>query len=157
MIDHDIKHWKIQKFIKDDKRLEDVFKLFYKHIKKLFYIMVTTASDSNFPNINWLDFTRFSETCKVPDKHVLQSDIDRFFMASVGKAQVGNYRYQFLEALMRCAERKFYQSGEAKTQAEALSRFLEQNILPNGPLADWQEFRETVWWTWENHKILSVN
>jgi len=34
---------------------------------------------------------------------------------------------------------------------------IEENCLPYGPLDEWQEFRETHWWKWENHRILTCN
>mmetsp|Transcript_30988 Transcript_30988/g.41096 ORF Transcript_30988/g.41096 Transcript_30988/m.41096 type:complete len:227 (+) Transcript_30988:1741-2421(+) len=119
--------------------------------------MITVSAGSNFPGITWLDFTKFSELCQICDKQIQQKDVDRFFMASIGKNPMGQYRYQFLEALMRVADCKFYQAGVAKNHAEALQMLIEENCLPYGPLDEWQEFRETHWWKWENHRILTCN
>ena len=58
---------------------------------------------------------------------------------------------------MRVAENKFYHPGETSTHAKALSKFLEENCLENGPTTEWQKWREEVWWTWENHRILNAN
>ena len=41
MIEHDIENWNIPRFVKDQKRLSAVYKVFQKHIKQLFYILVS--------------------------------------------------------------------------------------------------------------------
>ena len=131
--------------------------MFFKHIRKLFYIMITVSSGSSFPGITWLDFSKFCEVCQVVDKNIQQKDVDRFFMASIGKNPLGQFRYQFLEALMRVADCKYVQAGITKSHAEALKKLIEENCLPYGPVSDWHEFREKHWWTWENHRIISAN
>lgn len=79
------------------------------------------SASSNFPGITWLYFTKFAENCKVVDKNILQTDVDRFFLASAGdNAQSGCYRYQFFEAVMRLADAKYLKNGSAKTFSQAL-------------------------------------
>ena len=119
--------------------------------------MITVSSGSSFPGITWLDFSKFCETCQVVDKNIQQKDVDRFFMASIGKHPLGLYRFQFLEALMRVADCKFQQPGIAKNHADALRMLIEEHVVPHGPVGEWQEFREKHWWQWEIHRILAAN
>ena len=58
---------------------------------------------------------------------------------------------------MRVAEAKYLRSGRATTYAEALSMFLQNNVYPLGPMTEWQEFRDDIWWNYETHKIMDAN
>ena len=69
----------------------------------------------------------------------------------------GCYRYQFIEAIMRVAKAKFYDTGLAKTFSKALKMLLDDHCLKFGPTKEWQDFRDKEWWNYETHKILEVN
>ena len=84
MFAHDRELWKLPRFIKDEGQLREVYDIFRTNIKKLFHVFITVAASSNFPGISWLDFTRFADTCRVVDKAINQSDIDRYFLAAAG-------------------------------------------------------------------------
>lgn len=85
MLEHDRANWKLPRFIKDEKTLNDCFKVYSENIRKLFYIFITLAAGSNFPGITWLDFTKFNETCNIIEHpNIKQSDVDRFFLAAAG-------------------------------------------------------------------------
>lgn len=132
--------------------------MFLKNLRKLFYIFITLSAGSNFPGITWLFFTKFAENSKVIDKNIGSSDVDRFFLASAGDmAQIGCYRYQFFEAIMRVADTKYYKSGQAKSFAQALRMLIDNNCFPFGPIAEWQEFRDNIWWCNETHKVIEAN
>jgi len=94
MIEHDTKFWNIPRFVKDPAVLKEVYNVLRKYLRKLFYIMITVASQSNFPAITWLDFSKFTELCQISDnKNIQQKDVDRFFLASLGGSKDGKYRY----------------------------------------------------------------
>lgn len=61
MLDHDSKHWKLPRFIKDEMELKDVFNVYLNNLSKLFNTFITLSAGSNFPGIAWLDFTKFTE------------------------------------------------------------------------------------------------
>ena len=127
-------------------------------MRGLFYIFVTLSANSSFPGITWLNFTKFNEQCKIMGGNVAAQDVDRFFLASAGEmAQQGCYRFQFFEAIMRVADLKYFKSGAAKTYSEAFKMFLTKNFFALGPLAEWQDWREKIWWTYENHQIITAN
>ena len=130
--------------------------MYHKNIARLFNIQITVVAGSSFPNIAWLDFARFGEACRFVDLRVQQQDVDRFFMASAGK-NLASCRFQFFEALMRIAEAKYYHSGQTTTHARALQMLLESNVFPVGLDAEWQGWREKVWWTYANHRIIHAN
>lgn len=85
MLIHDSALWKLPRFIKEEKMYNEVHSVFEKNLRKLFYVYVTISSHSNFPGITWLDFTKFTETCKINGGNVAQSDVDRYFLASAGE------------------------------------------------------------------------
>jgi len=58
---------------------------------------------------------------------------------------------------MRVADCKFYQSGIAKNQAEALEMLIEDHFLKYGPVTEWQDFRDDIWHKYEHHRILHAN
>lgn len=65
MLDHDKQHWKIPRFIKDEKAYEKVNATFLVNLRKLFYIYITLSASSNFPGIAWLSFAKFTEKLKI--------------------------------------------------------------------------------------------
>jgi len=34
---------------------------------------------------------------------------------------------------------------------------LDNNCFPFGPVAEWQEFRDNIWWCMETHKVIEAN
>ena len=58
---------------------------------------------------------------------------------------------------MRVAKTRFFDSGQAADFAEALENFLNTYAFKSGPTAEWQEFRDNIWWSYENHSILQAN
>ncbi len=72
-------------------------------------------------------------------------------------AQIGCFRYQFFEAIMRVADLKYLKSGQAKTYAQAFQMLLDKNCFNYGPVNEWQEFRDDIWWTYETHRVLEAN
>ena len=58
---------------------------------------------------------------------------------------------------MRIADLKYFKSGKAKTYAQAFQMLLDKNCFTNGPVAEWQEFRDNIWWTYETHRVIEAN
>lgn len=58
---------------------------------------------------------------------------------------------------MRVADAKYLKSGLVKTFAQALKKFLDDNVFKYGPTNLWQGFRDTTWWNYENHEVLLAN
>ena len=82
MIEHDIKHWKIHKFIKDPQDIKTIETVIYKYIKPLKEIFISLISDSGYPYLTWLDFARFIKDINVVDEKLPLSAIDRHFIAT---------------------------------------------------------------------------
>lgn len=34
---------------------------------------------------------------------------------------------------------------------------LKDNCYPYGPVAEWQEFRDNIWWCYETHRVIDAN
>ena len=102
----------------------------------MFHVFITVSAGSAFPGITWLDFSRFTETCKVLDKNlgVNQAALDTIFIASAGDQAD---RYQFFEAVMRMGEKMYLKSGVVATPAAALEMFLSKNCFQFGPTDEW--------------------
>ena len=59
-----------------------------------------------------------------------QADVDRYFLAATNdQGSSGCARFHFFEAVMRVADAKYYRPGTSKTFAEALQKFLEENVF----------------------------
>lgn len=85
------------------------------------------------------------------DKNLKLGDIDRFYLASLYEADPKQKtsvmcRFMFLEALVRVAECKFKNSGQAKSFSEALDKLILENIEPYWPSKSWMGFR--LDWLW---------
>ena len=119
------------------------------NIAKLKDIFISLACKSMFPNISWIDFSVFTDSCKILDKNVVLSTIDRLFIATnVELEQVSENpdkalcRYEFFEILVRVANAKFKETGIVNTHSEALNKLLQENVFPNAKTFPWQEFRD---------------
>ena len=66
---------------------------------------------------------------------------------------------------MRVAETKYLKAKQApdavgnfaETSAEALKKLLKDNCFALGPITEWQQFRDNIWWNYENHEIIMAN
>jgi hypothetical protein len=74
---YDQAHWKLPRFIKDEKDLANVEKTIKRHYKKLKRIFIGEASHSGFPNIKALAYSDFASHCKLLDQNLNLAGIDR--------------------------------------------------------------------------------
>ena len=102
--------WKVGKFIKDLKEREEVMEIFYKHVQTLKTLFILLAANSNFPAITWIDYTNFLNNCKIIDKNLQLSTVDRVFIATkvavrelTDNPERDMSRYEFYESLVRIA------------------------------------------------------
>ena len=86
------------------------------------------------------------------DKNLKLGDIDRFYLRSLTNDDDPKQktsvmcRFMFLEALVRVAECKYKNSGQAKSFSEALDKLILENIEPYWPSKGWMGFR--IDWLW---------
>jgi len=59
MLLEDFKFWKVRRFIKDPIDASNCEKILRKNIVELKDIYTTLISLSNYPNVNWLEFSGF--------------------------------------------------------------------------------------------------
>jgi len=102
------------------------------------------ASRSNFPSVTLLDFTTFCDVCKIMDKNVNLSTIDRLFIATNVEIIANDEnpdkelcRFELFEILLRLANVKYRESGMCFTYNEALERIIKENVLPNYKPSPW--------------------
>lgn len=117
-------------------------------------IYTTLISISNYPNVNWLEFTAFVRSAEIMDAHVSLSVIDRLFIATnVELEQINENpdralcRYEFFEILVRIAGWKFKDSRQVTTYSEALQKLLSEHILGRNFRMPWQDYRQTKVWS----------
>eukprot|EP01022_Parablepharisma_sp_SALTPOND_P016538 TRINITY_DN2451_c0_g1_i1.p1 TRINITY_DN2451_c0_g1~~TRINITY_DN2451_c0_g1_i1.p1 ORF type:complete len:1113 (+),score=77.31 TRINITY_DN2451_c0_g1_i1:8406-11744(+) len=155
MMETDYERTKIRKFIKSEKENNALLLLLgnYAHdIKELF---TAIASNSLYPYISWLDFAAYFQKKQILDKTCTLADLDRFFIAvnvDLGKKSEEKAnperalcRHEFVEILVRIANRKYKETGRAKTHAEAVKLLLEEIL--KGEDFGISSFRETKVWT----------
>jgi hypothetical protein len=77
-----------------------------------------------YPNIGWLEFSKFCEESRIIDKNCNLSMIDRAFIAvNFEEEDLDDNpnrelcRYEFMEILVRIADFKYRQRKEEKTYA----------------------------------------
>ena len=67
-------------------------------------------------------------------------------------------RYELFEILVRIANVKYRESGQASTYAEAFEKLLSWNIFNKYDMpCSWQGFRENELWTLEVNDTLEAN
>ena len=111
---HDSKYWKINRFIREKEEQDQVIEIVKKHFLFLKNTHLYLCSKSQFPAISMNDFTAFSRLANFYDKNVLQSTIDRLFIASNFEVidQESNpdqalIRFEFIELIVRIAIEKY--------------------------------------------------
>ena len=124
---NDSRGWKIQRFVKKENELLDLYKVIKENLpmlKQLHTIIMSKSED--YPNIGWFQFVDCCIDCCFLDRNIKMDTLDRTFIASdVEAAKVeGNSkrlmnRYEFFEALVRIADSKYRASGEVETVAAA--------------------------------------
>ena len=79
-LEHDLRYWKVPRFIRDPAEL----RLLEKCVKKNFLYLKNThiqcCAGSTFPATSLNDFTTFSRRCCFTDRNLPQSTIDRLFI-----------------------------------------------------------------------------
>jgi hypothetical protein len=81
-IDHDTKYWKCERFIKELDEYRALLKLVKTNFSLLKDNHLFLCCNSVYPATDRLDFTIFGRKIGLVDKNVLQSDIDRLFIAT---------------------------------------------------------------------------
>jgi hypothetical protein len=132
---------------------------------KLKDIFVGLASSSVFPNITWIDFGSFCTKCDIFDSRVTLAAIDRLFIVTnfevVDNADNPDRalcRYELFEILVRIANLKYRETGQAQTYAEAFEKMLEWNIMGKYDMpCAWQAFRDQELWTMDVNDTMEAN
>eukprot|EP00347_Sterkiella_histriomuscorum_P008584 403344534 len=164
VIENDFKYWKVNKFVKDSKDLEEIEETFRENIRPLKNIYLTMISLSNYPNLTWLDFVNFIKQCNIIDERTQIATIDRMFIAA--NVEVTDIeenpdralcRYELWEILVRIAGQKFKETNLAQTFNESLEKLLENNILKYSLALPWQEFRDEELWVKDVNLVFDAN
>jgi hypothetical protein len=85
------------------------------------HIFVNLSSGDNYPHIGWNEFVAFARAVDILDGSIPTATVDRMFIATkVGAPNVpgvGNvlFRHEFLEILIRIANSKYRETGQATT------------------------------------------
>jgi hypothetical protein len=113
-IENDKKYWKVQKICKDKTDYEEICNVLsqnYTNLKKLY---INLMAGDQYPNIGWLEFSKFCEESGIIDKNCSLSMIDRAFIATNFEDDDIDdnpnrelCRYEFMEILIRIADFKY--------------------------------------------------
>lgn len=142
---YDFKSWKVKKFEKDRRQVQEVEELFNDNVEKLYNIYIEVAAGSNFPLIKWLAWADFADL--LYEEGEIEGDvIDRIF-TGVKSDVVGDgfYRYHFFEAIVRLAKAKYQTTGRVETLGEAVKKLFDDDLFSEkGPSSNiWLGFRKT--------------
>jgi hypothetical protein len=160
----DKREWKAPRFIKDPDEIEKCWDVIWKYFAKLKDIFITMASRSNFPSVTILDFTSFCDVCKIMDKNVNLSTIDRLFIATNVEIIANDEnpdkelcRFEFFEILLRLGNVKYREIGISNSYHQALEKIIKENVLANYKPYPWQEFRDRELWCVEVNDVFEAN
>jgi len=129
---------KLAKFIKLESESRQLLSMLCQYGVKIKELFISIASRSKYPNIGWLDFTSFFKKKKILEGCCTLSDLDRFFIAvnidiekdAIEEKDEANperelCRHEFVEILVRIANRKYRESKRVKTYANALKCLID--------------------------------
>ncbi|CDW81533.1 UNKNOWN [Stylonychia lemnae] len=164
MLKEDFEFWKINRFIKDTEDIRACEQVIKDNIVVLKDIYITLISTSNYPNINWNEFTLFVKQANIVDEKTTFSAIDRSFIATnVELEQIAENpdralcRYEFFEVLVRIAGQKFKESRLVATYSEALTKLLKEHVISKTQRLPWQSFRDKYLWVRDVNLVFDQN
>ena len=136
-----------------------------KHIRFIKDCYISEITRGIYPYIGWIDFSNFCDRCKIYDKQVLLSTVDRIFIATnvetsekmQDNPEKALCRFEFFEILLRVASAKFKETGIVNTYHEALEKLLKEHIIPYAKPERWQAFRDEELWTLDVNDVFEAN
>jgi hypothetical protein len=92
--------------------------------------------------VGWNEFRNLiHKTLKLTDQNFRVEEVDRLFIAvnsnqnpivhTKFNSSKGIIRYEFLEAVMKAAVKRYFEYGTAETEAEAMHQFWTQCLQPH--------------------------
>lgn len=175
---HDSKYWKLDRVVKDDKDVKATARVIKDNFKLLKDCFISIASSSRFPFISMFDFGRFMHNIKAIDENLSTGSVDNNFIAANNLYPKGQNslhdninpelnpdralaRYQFLEAVVRCARAKFWHAGtppEGRSLASATKKMIALiESHKKSVIYPAQQFREEELWNYEIAGLLKKN
>ena len=165
MIWNDYTRTKIGKCINSHNEAKELLDELYKSAEKIRDLYISLAIKSAYPYISRFHFYGFCKKKDILEKVCTLSDIDRFFIAigvNTKKTTVTNTciersltRCEFLEILVRIANRKYRETFRVKTHVEAFKMLL--NELVKDEDIDCYLFRESKLWQLSVDDLLRGN
>jgi hypothetical protein len=163
MFENDKKHLKLNRIIKDEAALKDVYKVLLDNFAVIKEIFDATCAASAYPNIGWLDFSNFCDHCQLLDtKFLNRAAIDRCFIAVNvdfddldDNPQQELCRYEFFEIIARIAMCKY--QDLPLTQAEMTQKLLEEHIFKYCDSSQAIKFRREKLYTYDVNSLLEAN
>ena len=113
-----------------------------------------------------MNYSKFCNEAKLVDDQTLKrAQVDLAFVAVnfdddqvEGNPQRAICRYEFMEMLVRLAASKYIKDKKSEmTHAEALDKFISEDLLKHYTLPPWQEFRDKELWTKEVDSVIRLN
>ena len=77
----EIKHWKVQNFVKDTKEIEVIIDFMKENCLFLKTLFILWSSTSNYPSLRWLNYATFIQKLDILDQHFEMGAVDRIFIA----------------------------------------------------------------------------
>lgn len=161
---HDMRYWKVGKFVKQPSDLEAVVRRTRAHFEMLKNSHIVEASISYFPYISINEYMQFARRCNLIDSKFKMSAIDRLFIATNYEVEAQDenpdkqlMRFEFIEILLRIAREKYLTAGPAKTIDEAYQMILEKHVMPASRAGEWKDWRLRVLYTVEVNDVLHAN
>lgn len=161
----DFEQSKLSKMIKNQLELDAVYEVLLKNFAALKEEFLSVIVKSSYPNIGWNDFTTYCQQKNVTNKDIVLSVLDRLFIAvntKVGKQDDHANRDRelcrsnFIEIMVRIAEAKYKETGQAQFLHEAVER-LVKDILTTGQPPFIHKFRKESIWTLPIDDLLRSN
>ena len=161
----DFEQSKLSKMIKNQLELDAVYDVLLKSFAALKEEFISVIVKSSYPKIGWNDFTTYCQQKGVTNKDIILSVLDRLFIAVNTKIDhKDDYanrdrelcRSNFIEIMVRIAEAKYKETGQAQFLHEAVER-LAKDITTTGQSPSIHKFRKENIWTLPIDDLLRSN
>jgi len=166
-ITHDLKYWKVQRFVKEKDeyyRLSRVVRKYFPQLKAQHLWMISNAN--SYPATTWRDFRDWARKSNITEKGLDMNAVNRLFQTTnitTERSQDDNpdnalVRYEFIELLIRIAREKYMKNSNiTSTSDAALEKFIIEVFLPASSHEEWNEFRLNSLYALRVNDVMETN
>lgn len=167
VFENDMACWKLNGYVKNEDDQTAVLDVMRNHGEFLKNTFISIASKCNFPQINIGEVViKFKLWGLLGTKHFNDADVHISCAGAINKeidfkskVKINGIltRFEFFDTIIRASKKRFYDSKEVKSVADAVEMCICEYIMENTEEESWTQFRTTKLWTLPMNDLFKAN